>query len=150
MGERGYYVVGTWTAWERSALMVEEAEGVYRYTIEMGENNWECFQIRYDDDEERVLHPSMPRESQDSPAWGPDSEIGQDLCWYISGIPEEETEGDKEARQSNGKVRSGPGDKYCIRLHIRKYKRVEWSRQDPSDLVLYQEPEPKYVHRYCL
>lgn len=82
----GYYIVGTMTAWETTVLMESEGEGVYGYTLTMGENNWECFQIWIDRDQEKVLHPTQARSWKETKLVGPDGGVGKELCWCVSGI----------------------------------------------------------------
>lgn len=84
----GYYVAGTWTAWQWPCKMDEEAPGVFGYTLTMGENNWESFQVWLEQDPKRVLHPAVPAAPRESTVVGPES-VGRDLSWYITGRREE-------------------------------------------------------------
>eukprot|EP00434_Breviolum_minutum_P028906 symbB.v1.2.025567.t2/scaffold2413.1/size174923/8 len=86
---RGYYLVGTMTAWTDGLRMEEESEGVYGYTLTMGDNNWEKFQIWIDEDPDKVLHPKNPNDISESIIEGPSSDVSQVLCWKISGAKEE-------------------------------------------------------------
>jgi len=81
---RGYFIVGTWTAWEQCQRMEEESEGVFAYTLTMGENNWENFQVWLDEDNEQVLHPMQTQASRESSVAGPEC-VGKELSWRISG-----------------------------------------------------------------
>jgi len=81
---KGYYIVGTWTAWKQGFLMEQESEGVYGCTVTMGENNWERFQIWVDEDPTCALHPETPKAPSDASVEGPEAAV-QDLSWLISG-----------------------------------------------------------------
>ena len=82
-----YDIIGTWSAWERTQRMVLESPGVWVYTMTMGENNWEAFQILVDGDEDKILHPSTHFATQDSSVLGPTvkSRCGRVLTWCVSG-----------------------------------------------------------------
>mmetsp|Transcript_59161 Transcript_59161/g.152155 ORF Transcript_59161/g.152155 Transcript_59161/m.152155 type:complete len:1274 (-) Transcript_59161:140-3961(-) len=85
---QGYYVCGTWSAWEQPCLMQEESEGVFGYTLTMGENNWELFQIWLDGDSERALHPISPGAQPEALVEGPSLRAPRELSWQVSGRPE--------------------------------------------------------------
>mmetsp|Transcript_30893 Transcript_30893/g.88871 ORF Transcript_30893/g.88871 Transcript_30893/m.88871 type:complete len:1295 (+) Transcript_30893:66-3950(+) len=88
---KGYYIVGTWTAWKQPRLMQETSEGVFEYTLMMGENNWERFQIWLDEDAERCLHPAASsvagvggrRRESDRGVEGP-GPAEKDSSWYVT------------------------------------------------------------------
>eukprot|EP00930_Biecheleria_cincta_P001004 TRINITY_DN10217_c1_g2_i1.p1 TRINITY_DN10217_c1_g2~~TRINITY_DN10217_c1_g2_i1.p1 ORF type:complete len:1354 (-),score=214.96 TRINITY_DN10217_c1_g2_i1:54-4115(-) len=84
---RGYYIVGTMTAWQEGLRMEEEAPGVFGYTLVMGENNWERFQIWVDEDPSKALHPPSEDDTRESTVVGPEK-APQSLCWRISGKPQ--------------------------------------------------------------
>ena len=85
---RGYFIVGTWSAWQVPWIMEEESEGVYGYTLTLGENRWESFQIWLDEDSERVLHPDEACASREATVEGPDGDVPRDLSWCVSGLSE--------------------------------------------------------------
>jgi len=85
---RGYYLVGTMTAWTHGLRMEEEAEGVYGYTLTMGDNNWEKFQVWLDEDPDKVLHPTNPNDGRDSAVVGPERDVNKAFSWRISGMEE--------------------------------------------------------------
>jgi len=70
-----YFIVGTWTRWEVPQLMEKEGEGEYGFTVALGENCWEEFQIWLDGAPERALHPGAPRMPQGHPVLGPEPEF---------------------------------------------------------------------------
>jgi len=65
--------------------MEEEAEGVYGYTLTMGDNNWELFQIWLDEDPDQVLHPNTIRAPKETPVMGPADHVRRPFSWYITG-----------------------------------------------------------------
>lgn len=108
---RGYFLVGTMTAWTEGLRMEEESEGVYGYTLTMGDNNWEKFQIWIDEDPDKVLHPQYSDEGSESIIQGPAGDVPQALCWKISGTREEVrfvNEVQFEALEKSGTPVQGP------------------------------------------
>jgi len=83
---RGYFLVGTMTAWTDGLRMEEESDGVYAYTLTMGDNNWEKFQIWLDEDPDKVLYPGNPNEGKEAAIVGPESSVDKALSWRISGM----------------------------------------------------------------
>jgi len=81
---RGYFVIGSWTNWEYTYRMGEEDDGVFGYTLTMGENNYETFQIWVDEDEDQVIHPTNPKDVKNSRASLPE-QCAKTLCWLIDG-----------------------------------------------------------------
>eukprot|EP00435_Cladocopium_sp_Y103_P025488 s2766_g6.t1 len=108
---RGYFLMGTMTAWTEGLRMEEESEGVYGYTLTMGDNNWEKFQIWIDEDPDKVLHPPYSDEGSESIIQGPAGDVPQGLCWKISGAKEEVrfvNEVQFEALEKSGRPVQGP------------------------------------------
>ncbi|CAE8649498.1 unnamed protein product, partial [Polarella glacialis] len=70
---RAYTVVGTWSQWHDAAPMEAEGNGTYSFTVTLGENRWEQFQIWLDGDPNRVLHPGQAKGYKNSNVFGPDS-----------------------------------------------------------------------------
>ncbi|CAE7941746.1 unnamed protein product [Symbiodinium sp. KB8] len=66
--------------------MEEEADGVYAYTLTMGDNNWEKFQVWLDEDPDKVLYPANPNEGREAAIVGPESSVDKALSWRISGM----------------------------------------------------------------
>merc|ERR1712176_471803 len=69
----GYYIVGTWSKWENPVKMRDLGEGIFGYTVTLGENRWEQFQIWLDGDPKRAGHPNYPQMPSGSPVFGPDA-----------------------------------------------------------------------------
>ena len=80
---RGYFIAGTWTKW-RAIKMENEGGDNFGYTLTLGENRWEEFQIYLDGDDRRRLHPERPRASKGVPVYGPDAKA-RGLNWRIEG-----------------------------------------------------------------
>ncbi|CAE7252494.1 ppsA [Symbiodinium sp. CCMP2592] len=80
---RGYFIAGTWTKW-RAIKMENEGDETYGYTLVLGENRWEEFQILLDGDERRRLHPARPLASKGLVVHGPSAKA-RGLNWRIEG-----------------------------------------------------------------
>mmetsp|Transcript_104417 Transcript_104417/g.295084 ORF Transcript_104417/g.295084 Transcript_104417/m.295084 type:complete len:588 (-) Transcript_104417:51-1814(-) len=143
-----YAIVGSWSEWRNPAVMEVESPGVYTFTMTLGENRWEAFQIWLDGDSTRRLHPGKPRASKDFPVEGPDEDAAENT-WMIDGrveyayVPQDDTTSKEGATQivtddfgqevaifavPTADVGS-PGDQYRIRLRIAgKWRNVSWER----------------------
>ncbi|CAK9113084.1 unnamed protein product [Durusdinium trenchii] len=99
------------TAWTEGRRMIQESEGVYAYTLTMGDNNWEKFQVWIDEDPDKVLHPANPNDMSESIIEGPEADVPQALAWKISGAKEEVrlvNEAQFEAMEESGVLVKGP------------------------------------------
>ena len=72
--------------------MEDEGDGVYGYTVTLGDNCWELFQIWLDGDETQVLHPGQPKAPKGAAVEGPDA-VGGASHWLIDGRPFADSEG---------------------------------------------------------
>lgn len=145
--EKGYYIIGSWVEWCDPLPMEDEGAGVYGYTVTLGENCWEQFQVLLDGDMQRALHPGGAKVGKDTPVYGPEDGIIGACNWIIDGrcdwveVPAlEDTEG-ATASDANGEVqyqlvpvetldRGRPGDKYRVRLHIAgKWRMISWDKE---------------------
>jgi len=90
----GYTIAGSWSQWETAEKMEVEGEGNYGFTVTIGENRFEQFQIWLDGEHSRTLHPGEPKMPQGAPVLGPDAEFegGPEACrsggaptWVIDG-----------------------------------------------------------------
>merc|ERR1740123_265499 len=93
----GYTIVGSWSKWESAEKMTLDGDGLYGYTMTLGENRTEQFQIWLDGDHNRVLHPGAPRQPQCSSVVGPEVDFvggteacrsGEAPCWHVDGREE--------------------------------------------------------------
>jgi len=146
---KGFYIAGTFTQWEPEPMEAESA-GVYGFTMTLGENRWEQFQIWMDGDSRKCLYPDLPKAPKQTAVCGPSSSSNGN-AWHIEGrtqktdqYPEAlalpdvgEDEGvvavpaDLASRQVEvGTVDRGLiGARYRIRLQIAgKYRLVDWQR----------------------
>jgi len=90
---RGFFIVGSWTNFQSADLMEEEAEGVYAYTMTLGENRFETFQIWMDEDSDNVYHPLHSRDCKNSKVVysSPDhtnvqqGPLNEKRCWLVDG-----------------------------------------------------------------
>jgi len=160
--ERAYKIVGTWSQWSEAHTMEVEEEGVYGFTMILGENRWEQFQIWLDGDPTRALHPGEPKALKGVPVWGPEeSDLG--CSWLVDGRGDLFAHGiaplADAVGQDGGAVEPPkgldagvPGDRYRIRLYIAgKWRTVSWEKVQPSDededggeLVVPRIPAGKY------
>uniref|UniRef100_A0A7S1RUY7 Ketosynthase family 3 (KS3) domain-containing protein n=1 Tax=Alexandrium catenella TaxID=2925 RepID=A0A7S1RUY7_ALECA len=142
--EKGYYIVGSWTEWSSPEAMEEEGSNVYGYTVTLGENSWEQFQILLDADTERALHPGGAKVGKETAVYGPNEGVLGASTWIIDGrcawveapAPRGEADADGgqelqlEAIPVDVLDVGQPGDKYRVRLHIAgKWRSVSWEKE---------------------
>jgi len=136
----GYFIVGSWMEWQNPEPMEEESVDVWGYTVTMGINCWEQFQIWIDADPQRVLHPGQQCAPSVAPVLGPDEDMHDTGSnWLIEGSGASSSSsavadgGDsqelatqaREACPSLGR----PGERYRVRLTIAgRWRRVDWER----------------------
>jgi len=151
---RGYSIAGTWNDWGAPEEMASEGEGVYGYTVTLGDSRWEQFQIYLDGDINRVLHPSRYKGPKGTRVFGPDSaDEAMGSSWLLDGrpsywnltdsaeeahsaeeMPALEAGGGNDGESALAKVSVGgdcgfKGDVYRIRLYITgKWRTVTWQR----------------------
>nr|AQS99246.1 type I polyketide synthase [Gambierdiscus excentricus] len=145
---REYTIVGSWGQWPEPIPMEPEGDGIYGFTVTLGENRWEWFVIWLDSDPRRVLHPGYGYASKDFPVLGP-AEDAEGACWMINGRPEsvyvpcnqtdiigegvevfEDEYGQKVASHRVDTADMGyPGDQYRVHLRIAgKWRTVTWEK----------------------
>ncbi|CAE8642132.1 unnamed protein product [Polarella glacialis] len=144
---RAYTVVGTWSQWHDPAPMEAEGNGTYSFTVTLGENRWEQFQIWLDGDPNRVLHPGQAKGYKNSNVFGPDS-LGHGCNWLIDGctelpaapaspqireledlLPSWQANGDSAASSKPSADFGLPGDRYRVQLRvIGRWRTVTWER----------------------
>jgi hypothetical protein len=132
MPKRGYSIVGSFNKWAPEP-MDSEGPGVYAYTMTLGENKFERFQINLDGDARRALHPGVPRSDKGLPLFGPAEVLRRD-AWFIDGrtsleVPTED--GGIETVTIESPDAAEPGDQYRVRLRISgKWRTVDWEKLD--------------------
>jgi len=154
---RGYTIVGSWSSWSKPEDMRWEGNGVYGYTLTLGENRYEHFQIWLDGEPAKILHPSMQHAPNGSAAFltisagaDNDEEHSSSFSWQLDGrdcilekidsvsgqrvslrLVDPHT-GRPLSRQDEGR----PGDRYLIRLHVAgKYHMVDWEKLSSQPVV---------------
>lgn len=87
--ETSYHVIGSFNCWEEPLKMEVESKGVYGFTMVLGENRWETFQIWEDGDPDKVLHPGSHWADMEASVLGPSRQAvcGRYATWRISGKP---------------------------------------------------------------
>uniref|UniRef100_A0A7S0A995 Ketosynthase family 3 (KS3) domain-containing protein n=1 Tax=Pyrodinium bahamense TaxID=73915 RepID=A0A7S0A995_9DINO len=149
---RSYYICGTWSGWIPEAMQ-SEGEGSYGYTVTLGENRWEEFQILLDGEKTRALHPDVPRAHKGVGVTGPDHGV-RGLNWRITS-----STGSVHAPEALKMIAASPeadlkvvavgaadldqvGDQYRVHLKIAgKFRTVTWEkvgRVDPAAIPASQ------------
>jgi len=129
-----YTIVGSWSGWSRLEVMESEGDGKYGFTVTIGANRWEMFQIMLDGDISKVLHPNMDKAPKGTAAYGPDDEMGLESAWMIDGrtavsARESGTVIDKESLMMNAAEAVVPGTRFRVKLHeVGRWRYVSWER----------------------
>lgn len=137
----GYYLVGSFNRWGEPAenqKMEEAVPGEYIATLELGDNEWDSFQIWLDRDPNRVLHPGCENASLHCPVFGPEATAGT-FKWKINGklvagekpeMNDPTVEKNKEESPKQGSsARTVLPHRFRIRLRVKgKYRAVDWER----------------------
>lgn len=167
-----YMIVGSFSEWaDPEPMEPEEKEGVYGYTLTLGENRWEQFQIWLDGDSTRVLHPSEPKAMKGAAVLGP-SPSAHGCNWLIDGrlgtqqqqpaafqFPEvllgpggpasaalvrEVDDSPSPRRRAIAAGPPRPGDLYRVRLRLAgKWRTVDWERLPPGPATFSISPKVK-------
>jgi len=143
---QGYHIVGSWTRWEDPEPMEPESNGVFGYTVVLGENSFERFHICLDGDPQRVLHPGQPGGTKSSPVFGPDeAQVADMKSWMIDGRRQPSLASaataalqDKEGSDVPDTIMTtdtaAPGEAFRVRLHITgRWRVVTWEKLGPID-----------------
>lgn len=148
-----YHIAGSWNRWSPEA-MVQNSDGAYVFTVTLGANGFEQFQIWLDGDEERVLHPSSVGAPSGSAVSGPSGpEMSYGRRWMIDSnafqppslaLPAETT--DQAGSADDGRAiatlssgtgsAAGPGEQYEVKLSLAgKFRAVTWQRLNESTVM---------------
>lgn len=121
--DEGYCIVGTWSGWRSPIPMEREDDDSFGFTVTLGENCWEQFQIWLDGDPSRALHPNMPRAPKQSPVHGPDDEqYARSSAWMIDGRYGEDWDNVDWGH---------PGDQFRVHLYVAgRWRAVSWEKLD--------------------
>mmetsp|Transcript_103656 Transcript_103656/g.323083 ORF Transcript_103656/g.323083 Transcript_103656/m.323083 type:complete len:1159 (+) Transcript_103656:83-3559(+) len=145
---RAYYISGSWSGWMPESMQ-NEGDGSFGFTVTLGENRWEDFQILLDADRTKCLHPEMPMAHKGAAVCGPDHRV-RSLCWRITGTAGYMAPAPASNALANGGEAAGPadlkvvsvgaadqgqvGDQYRVHLQIAgKYCAVSWEKTGSVD-----------------
>jgi len=147
---RNYTIVGSWSQWPDPMPMEAEADGTYSYTLALGENRWEHFEIWLDGDSTKVLHPGKAMAGKDLAVYGPVQNAGG-CGWKINGLPELVYAPAADSLQDEWEADDGfalptadtgsVGDLYRVTLHVAgRWRTVSWQKLPESacDLKVLQ------------
>lgn len=134
---KGYFIAGSWSSWKAEPM--QKDGGGFSFTVTLGENIYERFQIWLDGDSKRVLHPDAPCVSRACGVLGPsdfsdcDTELGRSLCWCINGrtIVDPRADRPEKTRNAGDKALTGKD------ASAEEKKGVYWHGED-SSLVGHQ------------
>lgn len=151
---RSYNIVGSWSEFAEAHEMEAEDDGVFSFTMTLGINRFEHFQIWMDGRDNRVFHPGVWNAPKNTAIQGPDNlEVCEAFYWMIdkrewlipqSGVGQAAIE---NGRPTEGAVLSGhpqyiqnpyfgigiPGEKYRIRLYVSgKWRTLDWEKVEDS------------------
>jgi len=88
--EHRYQVLGTWTSWSKHELVKDpDDDDVWEYSLKIGLQGEEEFQLCRDHDAQQLIYPAKPRTTKASVAVrGPD-DMGEGKHWLIRGNVDE-------------------------------------------------------------
>jgi len=120
---QGYFILGSWSRWEEVEEMRQDGPGCFTYTLTLGPNRFESFQIWLDGESDRVLHPGSTYGRAADLVKGPvDASQAWGYAWVVDGrslvYP-------YKLEHLEGRI----GDRYQVRLLASgKYRTVTWRR----------------------
>jgi polyketide synthase-associated protein len=139
--DEAYYIVGSWNEWKKADEMEKDGD-TYTFTVTMGPNKFETFQIWLDGDGDRILHPMASQASSGTKVEGPN--VMDDvlaLNWLIDArsttvmAAAAPAAGDtalvstEEVIEVSSRDRGSPGDQYKVKLVVTgKYRAVSWKK----------------------
>lgn len=158
----GFFIIGSWSGWTVPESMEDEGDGCYGYTLVLGENRWEQFQLVIDQNYAKVLHPQRYKAAKGTEVYGPtrQEEVEQDSTWFLDGRPYPtqlealtasagvDAAAIPETLDFSNEDEGLPGQQYRVRLHIAgKWRTVTWAKlQDvaPAGQLALAAPQAKY------
>lgn len=165
-----YTIVGSFNRWGDPINMTFEGDGSYVYTVTLGENSFEQFQIWLDSDNTKVLHPGWAKAEKDSPVYGPTpGDEVHGMNWIIDGreITKSAWRSESEAIEGAETIDTWqdehgtkwllqkwsvpspdagkPGDQYRVRLLVQgKWRTVNWTKVQSSTSTTATVQSGKY------
>jgi len=79
-----YEIAGSFNGWCGSVPMKKDEDGLFTYTMMLGVNGFEHFQIWLDGNPRRVLHPGQSKAAKEVAVLGPDEDVRWNT-WMIDG-----------------------------------------------------------------
>jgi len=79
-----YEIAGSFNGWRGSVPMKNDGNGVFSYTMTLGVNGFEQFQIWLDGNPRRALHPGRSKAEKEVTVLGPDEDVRWNT-WIIDG-----------------------------------------------------------------
>jgi 3-oxoacyl-(acyl-carrier-protein) synthase len=133
----GYFISGSWSEWRDAQIMEEEGDGVYGFTVTIGETRWEQFVILLDNDETKVLHPNRHKAPKGTMLFGPEDRSMTDSTWLIDGRTQYTAHESLTDMQEHVSADDGcPGTQYRVRLHVSgKWRTVSWIKSGCTELA---------------
>nr|AQS99304.1 type I polyketide synthase [Gambierdiscus polynesiensis] len=143
-----YHIVGSWNNWKPEEMEATDV-GIFTYTVTLGMNRFETFQIWLDGDSNRVLHPGRPRAPSALRVQGPvQLDEASGLNWMIDGRVIRESQAAPQGALTDAESSTGTtadaaadvveystrdrgrvGDQYEVKLSIAgKYRAVVWRK----------------------
>lgn len=145
---RGFFIIGSWSSWTEPEAMEDEGDGCYGYTLVLGDERWEQFQLLIDNNYAKVLHPRRFKAPKGTEVYGPTrtEEVMQESTWLVDGRPftaqirpiaDSQGSSALAERPSPMEYKNEdegmPGQRYRIRLHIAgKWRTVTWAKLEGS------------------
>jgi len=80
----GFFIIGSWDNWNAHTRMQEEGPGHYCSLVELESTDNATFQIWFDDEQDKVLHPRENFSEDGGEVCGPRDDVGQDQAWMIN------------------------------------------------------------------
>jgi len=155
---RGYEIAGTFNRWVPEP-MEQVGPGTYEFTMTLGINRWERFQLCLDADNKKMLFPGPPIGGEDQgakgalvagpgPAFRRDSWLVDGRTYYkglgaIGDLGEAPADELKEAASPD---QGECGTKYRVRLRVRgKWRCVDWERLEAEAEAVPDQSEYQIV-----
>uniref|UniRef100_A0A7S2NRK3 Hydroxymethylglutaryl-coenzyme A synthase C-terminal domain-containing protein n=1 Tax=Zooxanthella nutricula TaxID=1333877 RepID=A0A7S2NRK3_9DINO len=115
-----YQIVGSWSNYKEAEDMYEE-DGLFQYTVTVGENGWEDFYLLQDNQEDKKIFPAAERSWKALPCVGPHRGGDKLKKWRI------------DARDVDGNIEEDigrPGDQYLVVFQWKpgSLKNLEWDK----------------------
>jgi len=139
---KGFFITGSWNCWEPEQ-MLDEGEGVHSFTVILGDNRWEQFQLMIDASAEKILYPPFYRAPKGTEIMGPtpSEDVGRGGTWLIeargaAGLPQLPNGAITEAGEGQAVTpdEGQPGDRYKVCLHTAgKWRTVTWSKVEATE-----------------